>query len=415
MKMKKKKRAFGAVIMLLMMLLNLFGGRYSLDVKADNPPKTWAFQKNGVQTGNAEIKIRETAVESTYNNGIFDVVLEVEGGLKPVEDNEKLDVVLLIDRSGSMQQRTENDQDDLMGEARKAATDFVDKLLTDNSGNPRTDGKVRVGLVSFGGVNETSTAPVLTSFALSNDPTALKEEIEQYTSYPATEKSGGTFTQAGLMEADRLLGNSSSTNDHTKVIILITNGKPTYAYNDTNGIIGNGADEELDRIKQATLNEAQKIKGDADQRVYIYSVGIGVSAQEKEGVKEISTQNDFTNPDPKYFFEASKTEGSLKTELGEIANKLILAVLNGELHLTMNEMVKFKTLEDPSTLKVEVKNKTNQSVLQAKSDEIKSNIEWKPTDKKLEFKGITLEKMKCLKSLIRRNLWMLIRTELGKP
>ncbi|MGP1432766.1 MAG: hypothetical protein ACTTKP_00600 [Catonella sp.] len=79
-----------------------FRGGYSFGVRAEEPEKTWAFQKNGELVEQDGIKLKETAVEDTYGQapyGEFDVKLEVEGDVPIVKSKEKLDVVLAIDCS----------------------------------------------------------------------------------------------------------------------------------------------------------------------------------------------------------------------------------------------------------------------------------------------------------------------------
>ena len=224
---KKKRRVFWAGLMLFVMLVNIFsGGGYSLGVRAEEPEKTWAFQNNGEQIEQDGIKLKETAVKDTYDKdtyGEFDVKLEVEGDVPLVKSEEKLDVVLAIDRSNSMRRFKR------MKKAKAAAAAFIDKLLTDGEGNVRTDDKVKVGLVGFGGANQEKTGPALKSFDLSDNPSDLKNEVEGYEVYPNSQNSGGTFTQAGLMEAYKIL---QENNGHNKAIVLISDGEPTYAYND---------------------------------------------------------------------------------------------------------------------------------------------------------------------------------------
>ena len=113
------------------------------------------------------------------------------------------DIVLVIDKSGSMENNGK------IGKAKMAANDFVDKVL-EYAG-------VRIGLVTFsGGANQ---AYGLTD---KNDKNNLKKAINNI------KTNGGTFIQAGLYQAQQMLKSSTATN---KIIILLSDGLPTYMYN----------------------------------------------------------------------------------------------------------------------------------------------------------------------------------------
>lgn len=205
---RKRRRTFLARFMVLFMIINLLSGVNPSVVKSEEA-RTWGFDNNGNTSGNNQVRLVESGVESTYQDGKFDVKLEVEGSVETVTNNEKLDVVLVVDRSGSM------NSDNRMDNAKTAAKSFVDKLL--DGGN----GKVRIGLVSYAGRSAVDSAkPDLTTTKLQSDKNNLKKTIDSYNG------DGGTFTQAALREADKLFDNSNSK----KIIVLISDGEPTYSY-----------------------------------------------------------------------------------------------------------------------------------------------------------------------------------------
>ncbi|ETS94808.1 von Willebrand factor type A domain protein, partial [Fusobacterium sp. CM21] len=93
-------------------------------------------------------------------------------------------------------------------------------LLKDNGGN-----NVRVGLVSYAGNNGAKYSnPVLEAVNLQKDKNNLKNIINNYQPYEGY--MAGTFTQAGLRKANELFDN----NTNEKIIVLISDGEPTYAY-----------------------------------------------------------------------------------------------------------------------------------------------------------------------------------------
>ncbi|MGP1612844.1 MAG: VWA domain-containing protein [Catonella sp.] len=381
---KKKKRVFWAGLMLFIMLVNIFGGGgYSFGVRAKEPENTWDFQNNGVLVEQDDIKLKETALEDTYSQdpyGEFDVKLEVEGDVPIVKSEEKLDVVLAIDRSNSMSHHKR------MAKAKAAAAAFVDKLLTDGEGNVRTDNKVKVGLVGFGGVNQEKTEPVLEFSPLSDNPSNLKDAVNGYDYYPAGLNSGATFTQAGLMKAYEIL---QDDNGHNKAIVLISDGEPTYAYDKQyKTVIGNGYDWFLKTIRTTTIAEAGKIKGN---NVTIYSLGIGVDETGEGVLKQIATSDD-------YYSRVAGDAEKLQEELDKVADKIKPSIVNADIELTMNDMVEFKNAADLTEIKVEIKGPdgANQDALTAKADAIKKTVTWDSAAKTLSFGDITLDKGEVL-------------------
>lgn len=147
-------------------------------------------------TAPGEVKISKTAtpVEGLVNT--WDITLRVIG-----KDTKKTsDIVLVLDRSGSMRNNSR------MYEAKRAAKAFVNQLLPD----PAT----RIAIVSF-------ASDVKVNQPLTNDKTRLSDAIDNITS------DGGTFTQAGIYQAEELL---KSSNADLKNIVLLSDGEPTISY-----------------------------------------------------------------------------------------------------------------------------------------------------------------------------------------
>ncbi|MDD3931866.1 MAG: FctA domain-containing protein, partial [Eubacteriales bacterium] len=134
-----------------------------------------------------------TPVEGMVNT--WDVLLEIEAK----DTVTTSDIVLVIDRSGSM-------RGSKLTNAKNAALEFVDVLLPSTS--------TRIAVVSFAG-------EVTTNQALTNNATNLNSAIN------GLYANGGTFTQAAMRQAAAILANSTAT---YKNIVLLSDGEPTYSY-----------------------------------------------------------------------------------------------------------------------------------------------------------------------------------------
>ena len=153
-----------------------------------------------------EILLTKTATKKDKEKGrSADVTLTVNAnGFTTVD---KTDVVLVLDRSTSMDGTS-------MKNTKKAANDLVNLLITD-----KTKDNTRVAIVTYGSNLLTS----YTSNSLTNNATALKNTIN---SIPNSMDDQGTNVHAGLIKAEELLKNSGD--DTQKIVILLSDGEPTF-------------------------------------------------------------------------------------------------------------------------------------------------------------------------------------------
>ncbi len=153
-----------------------------------------------------EILLTKTATKKDKEKGrSADVTLTVNAnGFTTVD---KTDVVLVLDRSTSMDGTS-------MKNTKKAANDLVNLLITD-----KTKDNTRAAIVTYGSNLLTS----YTSNSLTNNATALKNTIN---SIPNSMDDQGTNVHAGLIKAEELLKNSGD--DTQKIVILLSDGEPTF-------------------------------------------------------------------------------------------------------------------------------------------------------------------------------------------
>lgn len=153
-----------------------------------------AANTHPVNPGDVELFKYAEPVEGKVNT--WDITLRVEG-----KDLVKTsDIVLVMDTSGSMLLNNR------MVEAKLAANSFIDTLLPSKT--------TRIGLVSFASDYNIESG-------LSNQKSILKNRVNSLVA------RGGTFTQAGLKQAQEMLKNSNADYKH---IVLLSDGEPTYSY-----------------------------------------------------------------------------------------------------------------------------------------------------------------------------------------
>ena|GEM_PF-1442573 len=165
--------------------------------------KTWP------EPGSLNLAKTGEAVPDTGNQ--WELTLTIEGK----NYTKTSDVVLLIDRSGSMNDTIPGTWHNKMYYAKIAASAFVNNLLNDPN-----DTSVRIAVVSFA-----SDVTINSGFLGYGERTQLTNAIN------GLEAEGGTFIQLGIKQAAALLDGSTAAH---KTIVLLGDGAATYSYEITN-------------------------------------------------------------------------------------------------------------------------------------------------------------------------------------
>lgn len=192
-----------------------------------------------------------------------EITLSVSG--KPFSIVSKTDVVLVLDRSSSM--------DDMLNEvekrisAKNAANDLVDSLITESSKD-----NVRIAVVPFG--TKVGTVTDLTS-----NKNVIKGAISS--AYSSKIENEGTNVQAGLNKAKDIL----SKTDNNKIVILLSDGEPTFYDDPTYGTVGTGLDDSAVCLEYGLVfclkkgvrpsEAAISVANDLKKTSTIYTIGFG--------------------------------------------------------------------------------------------------------------------------------------------
>ncbi|HPI99977.1 MAG TPA: vWA domain-containing protein [Enterococcus sp.] len=166
----------------------------------------------------ADFAIRKYAKE-TSTPGLYDVYLNVRGNQK--ENIKPVDIVLVVDMSGSM-------ESDRAGAVRAGVKEFFQLINQAGIGD-----YVNVGFVGYSspgrGYIDLIQRPIK-PVSNTQHVTNINNDLDQ-------EFKGGTFTQNGIEKGNELLLSSTNSN---KMMILLTDGVPTFSKRVTQAITENG-------------------------------------------------------------------------------------------------------------------------------------------------------------------------------
>lgn len=167
------------------------------ELKQNNPIKIQK-NRNGLAYGEVRTTKTATPVDGMVNQWDINLKIEARNHFPPPAS----DVVLIMDISGSM---LDNNR---IAKAKNAAIRFANQILKEGYLN-------RIALVTF------SSDVTNYDFFGPEEKQTLIDQIN------ALEPKGGTFTQAGIHEATKVMQNSSAKK---RSFVLISDGVATYSY-----------------------------------------------------------------------------------------------------------------------------------------------------------------------------------------
>ncbi len=250
-------------------------------------------------------------ITNTYNNVVVNKKTLTSSESSETTEQADVDVVFVLDISGSMDDPMGNGDKSTRAEAMVNATNKAITEIMKNKNN-------RVGVVMFSG--DVTTALPLNHYT----PKSTSNNVGQYLEFESeydwwngtsyyistnvngrqdTKKQvvGGTYTQLGIATGANMLANATNTDDRTPVIILLTDGEPTYADTDYDNVtssydVGDGTSSSRGDRGYLTILTANAYKNKVDQHyadedALMYTIGLGMSGDYAEAVLNPNTEN----------------------------------------------------------------------------------------------------------------------------
>lgn len=217
-----------------------------------NDSATINYDGTSAQFGKPTVDLRKSELsfdkKASYNDetGKATITFNINGtpGQMPPST---ADIVLLIDRSGSMSDGNKIDT------VKKSAIDFCDTILRASTGD-----NVRISIASFAGRSGENAATENQSFT--NDFNALKSTINNI------QATGGTNTEAGIKKIDDIITSSTA---NQKYAVLFTDGEPTYYIGGGNGSDATSTCRDEAKVRYTTLMSREENKN-----LTFYSLGL---------------------------------------------------------------------------------------------------------------------------------------------
>lgn len=285
--------------------------------------------ENNSPTTSSGLTINKTA--ELVDGETVKITLTAEGEVTRT-DAKNADIVMVIDKSGSMNDKLDN--------IKKAAGNFVSNILSNTK-----DSDVRIAIVTYdyyGKYNGYNGQGSYLNLGFSSSKDDINEAINAITA------GGGTNTQAGIRRAAETLEGTRA--DAKKYVVFFTDGLPTQSYYENNTINGNGTRVDSKYMNAAkgeynkhftSWNKTSSNNNQIDTKFYSVGVFTNASYWEKEqAVDFLKTIQNVIDPNEfgkKYYTQDLKVVNSIFTDISnEIAADINNTVAT---NVTINDIV----------------------------------------------------------------------------
>ena len=195
----------------------------------------------------------------------YTLTLDVTGMYDSETVKQKMDVLLIVDKSGSMDEKYGSGWNaprrlEKLKEVVTGTEGLTSAILESDEMN------ARMAVVTYSGDYENDAPYNDASSIISGDWTSDKDTVD--TRVNQINANGGTNCQAGLLEGMSVLG--SARTDAKKVVIFLSDGQPTFQYDKNGYTIGQGNADPRGENAAAAYSQAEKITGLSG----FYTIGI---------------------------------------------------------------------------------------------------------------------------------------------
>ena len=197
--------------------------------------------------------------------GLYDLTLSVSGDKGSIDSPAKVDILLVVDKSGSMAYDL-NRESGNNRERMKAVVSAVESLTGALEANDKVD--VQYDLITFSSLGYTNSDK---NTGWTKDATTINDAVSCFTETDWFDFShtlaGGTNYQYAFNQAKVALNSSSVRSDATQIVIFLTDGIPTHK-----GVSREGQDNNNSSYTNTNAATSEMVGLKADQ---FYCIGIG--------------------------------------------------------------------------------------------------------------------------------------------
>ena len=256
-----------------------------------------------------EQKLAHDKYAERRDDGTYDLTLTIAGQVGSITNKAKLDIVYVLDESGSMKYSMTEDRkpNNNSNTRREKAGDAINSLTNQLASNQNLD--TRFSLVAFSG-DDNYGESAWDDAELLQDWTGSASSITNKTK---PRSNGGTNYQAGLRKAKELL--KSSRPGALTAVIFVSDGDPTFRYDSDGATMGNGSSDDWNYNLDAAITEIGTLSAH-----YFFSVGVGPSRNYQK-LKDLKDAATLVNAENRKFYEGTNT-----TTLNSAFNSILASV-----------------------------------------------------------------------------------------
>ena len=251
-----------------------------------------------------------TKKELTSNgNGTYKLTLSVTGRSQAQQSRSTADVVIVFDRSGSMQTTDAGDGNRRDTVAISATKTLADALLENNTNEyPDT---VRIGIVRFN--NNANTL-----LNLINDKDTIDNRISS--SYLGAQDNTGTNWEDALQKARTLI--NSGRSDAAKYVIFVSDGNPTYWVRTGGYGTGGTGYETVANVRTSYERAKDDAKSLVDSNISFYTLGVFGNASRMSNLTAYAYSGNDIGEYPSGHYQTASDTASLTEAFANIINEI---------------------------------------------------------------------------------------------